>query len=73
MNHSIQRDVEMVADVSPAVVMNMVVIEKMLQLGTITDANISNRFLMFYQDSTLQALIADAEAIKKRACKGVVP
>lgn len=37
-------------------------IEKMLQLGTITDANISNRFLMFYQDSTLQALIADAEA-----------
>lgn len=36
--------------------------EKMLQLGTITDANISNRFLMFYQDSTLQALIADAEA-----------
>ena len=37
-------------------------IEKMLQLGTITDANISNRFLMFYQESTLQALIADAEA-----------
>lgn len=37
-------------------------IEKMLQLGTITDANISNRFLMFYQDSVLQALIADAEA-----------
>ena len=37
-------------------------IEKMLQLGTITDANISNRFLMFYQDSTLQSLIADAEA-----------
>jgi len=38
-------------------------IEKMLQLGTITDANISNRFLMFYQDSTLQSLIADAEAM----------
>ncbi len=37
-------------------------LEKMLQLGTITDANISNRFLMFFQDSTLQALIADAEA-----------
>ena len=37
-------------------------IEKMLQLGTITDRNVSNRFLMFYQDSTLQALIADAEA-----------
>lgn len=36
--------------------------EKMLQLGNITDPNISNRFLMFYQDSTLQALIADAEA-----------
>lgn len=37
-------------------------IEKMLQLGTITDPSISNKFLMFYQDSTLQALIADAEA-----------
>ena len=37
-------------------------VEKILQLGTITDANISNRFLMFYQDSTLQSLIADAEA-----------
>ena len=37
-------------------------IEKMLQLGNITDPNISNRFLMFYQDSTLQSLIADAEA-----------
>lgn len=37
-------------------------IEKVLQLGTITDSNSSNRFLMFYQDSTLQALIADAEA-----------
>ncbi len=37
-------------------------IEKILQLGTITDANISNRFLMFFQDSTLQAVIADAEA-----------
>ena len=37
-------------------------IEKMLQLGTITDPTITNRFLMFYQDSTLQALIADAEA-----------
>lgn len=37
-------------------------LEKVLQLGTITEPNISNRFLMFYQDSTLQALIADAEA-----------
>ena len=36
-------------------------IEKILQLGTITDASISNRFLMFFQDSTLQAVIADAE------------
>lgn len=36
--------------------------EKMLQLGNITDPNISNRFLMFYQDSTLQSLIADTEA-----------
>ena len=37
-------------------------IEKMLQLGNITDPNISNKFLMFYQDTTLQTLIADAEA-----------
>lgn len=37
-------------------------IEKVLQLGTITDSSISNRFLMFYQDSTLQSIIADAEA-----------
>lgn len=37
-------------------------LEKVLQLGTITEPNISNRFLMFYQDSTLQSLIADAEA-----------
>lgn len=37
-------------------------IEKMLQLGTITDPSISNTFLMFYQDTTLQVLIADAEA-----------
>ncbi len=37
-------------------------IEKMLQLGTITDPTISNTFLMFYQDTTLQVLIADAEA-----------
>ncbi len=36
--------------------------EKMLQIGNVTDPYISNRFLMFYQDSTLQALIADAEA-----------
>lgn len=37
-------------------------IEKMLQLGNVTDPSISNRFLMFFQDSTLQTLIADAEA-----------
>lgn len=37
-------------------------IEKMLQLGNVTDPTISNRFLLFFQDSTLQSLIADAEA-----------
>lgn len=36
-------------------------IEKMLQLGAVNDPNISKKFLMFYQDSTLQALISDAE------------
>ncbi len=37
-------------------------IEKMLQLGAVNDPNISKKFLMFYQDSTLQTLISDAEA-----------
>ena len=37
-------------------------IEKMLKLGDVRDMNISNRFLMFYQDSTLQMVVSDAEA-----------
>lgn len=37
-------------------------IERMLQLGPVNDPNISKKFLMFYQDSTLQNLISDAEA-----------
>ncbi len=37
-------------------------IEKMLQIGEVSDRDIRTKFLMFYQDSTLQALVADAEA-----------
>lgn len=37
-------------------------VEKMLHVGEVSDPDISTRFLRFYQDSTLQALIADAEA-----------
>ena len=37
-------------------------IEKMLHLGTVDDPEISNKFLKFYQDTTLQVVIADAEA-----------
>nr|MBP7472203.1 gliding motility protein GldB [Prevotella sp.] len=37
-------------------------IEKVLQLGEVNDGNISNKFLMFYQDSVLQTLLSDAEA-----------
>lgn len=37
-------------------------IEKMLQLGTVDDPMINTKFLHFYQDSTLQLLIADTEA-----------
>ena len=37
-------------------------IEKMLHVGEVSDPDISTRFLRFYQDSTLQTLIADAEA-----------
>lgn len=37
-------------------------IERMLQLGPVNDPNISKKFLMFYQDSTLQNLISDTEA-----------
>ena len=34
----------------------------MLQIGEVSDRDIRTKFLMFYQDSTLQALVADAEA-----------
>ncbi len=37
-------------------------VEKMLQIGDVSDHNINERFLRFYQDSTLQALISDAES-----------
>lgn len=37
-------------------------IEKVLQIGNVDDPEISNKFLRFYQDSTLQLLVADAEA-----------
>ncbi len=37
-------------------------IEKMLQLGVVNDPDISKKFLMFFQDSTLQSLISDTEA-----------
>jgi hypothetical protein len=37
-------------------------IEKVLQIGEVNDPEISNKFLRFYQDSTLQMLIADTEA-----------
>lgn len=37
-------------------------IEKIVQAGSVDDPEINNRFLSFYQDSTLQTLIVDAEA-----------
>lgn len=37
-------------------------VEKMLQIGDVSDHNINEKFLRFYQDSTLQALISDAES-----------
>ncbi len=37
-------------------------VEKMLQIGDVSDHNISEKFLRFYQDSTLQTLISDAES-----------
>ena len=37
-------------------------IEKVLQIGVVTDPNISNKFLMFYQDSVLQSLLSDVES-----------
>lgn len=37
-------------------------VEKMLQIGDVSDHDISERFLRFYQDSTLQTLVNDVEA-----------
>lgn len=37
-------------------------IENMLKLGEVNDPQINKKFLTFYQDSTLQALISDAES-----------
>jgi hypothetical protein len=37
-------------------------VEKMLQIGEVSDPDISNRFLRFFQDSILQTIISDAES-----------
>lgn len=37
-------------------------VEKMLQIGEVSDHDINEKFLRFYQDSTLQTLITDAES-----------
>ncbi len=37
-------------------------VEKMLQIGQVSDHDINEKFLHFYQDSTLQTLINDAES-----------
>lgn len=37
-------------------------VEKMLQIGEVSDHDINDKFLNFYQDSTLQHIISDAEA-----------
>lgn len=37
-------------------------IEDVLKIGEVNDPQISNKFLSFYQDSVLQALISDAES-----------
>ncbi len=37
-------------------------VEKMLQIGEVSDHDINERFLRFYQDSTLQTLISDCES-----------
>lgn len=37
-------------------------IEKMLHIGTVDDPEINSKFLKFYQDTTLQVVISDAEA-----------
>ena len=37
-------------------------IEDILRLGEVSDPEINSRFLKFYQDTTLQSIVADAEA-----------
>ncbi len=37
-------------------------VEKILQLGEVSNHDINERFLRFYQDSTLQTIISDAES-----------
>lgn len=37
-------------------------VEKMLQIGEVSDHDINEKFLRFYQDTTLQHIISDAEA-----------
>lgn len=37
-------------------------VEKMLRIGDVSDHDISERFLRFYQDSTLQTLVNDVES-----------
>lgn len=37
-------------------------IEKVLKIGEVNDPQINNKFLSFYQDSTLQTIISDAES-----------
>lgn len=37
-------------------------VEKMLRIGEVSDHDISERFLRFYQDSTLQTLVNDVES-----------
>lgn len=37
-------------------------IEKVLRIGEVNDPQINNKFLSFYQDSTLQRIISDAES-----------
>lgn len=37
-------------------------VEDVLQLGVVTDSHINNKFLSFFQDTTLQNIISDAEA-----------
>ena len=36
-------------------------VEKILRIGDVSDHDISERFLRFYQDSTLQSLVSDVE------------